>query len=164
MLWALVRRFCTFSNDDCTPMMLTATTWFHWALLSAVFAALTAIFAKIGIQGVDTDLATLVRTAIIIVVLAAFVWGTGKWSNPLALSARTWLFLGLSGLATGASWVCYFRALQVGEASKVAPVDKLSLVLVAVFAFAFLGERPSVREWLGIAMVAGGVLVLALKR
>lgn len=145
-------------------MMLTATTWFHWALLSAVFAALTAIFAKIGIQGVDTDLATLVRTAIIIVVLAAFVWGTGKWSNPLALSARTWLFLGLSGLATGASWVCYFRALQVGEASKVAPVDKLSLVLVAVFAFAFLGERPSVREWLGIAMVAGGVLVLALKR
>ena len=144
--------------------MLTATTWLYWALLSAVFAALTAIFAKIGIQGVDSDLATLVRTAIIMVVLTAFVWGTGKWSNPLALSAKTWLFLGLSGLATGASWVCYFRALQVGEASKVAPVDKLSLVLVAVFAFAFLGERPSIREWLGIAMVAGGVLVLALKR
>lgn len=144
--------------------MFTATTWLYWALLSAVFAALTAIFAKIGIQGVDSDLATLVRTAIIMVVLAAFVWGTGKWSNPLALSAKTWLFLGLSGLATGASWVCYFRALQVGEASKVAPVDKLSLVLVAVFAFTFLGERPSVREWLGIAMVAGGVLVLALKR
>ena len=129
-----------------------------------MFAALTAIFAKIGIQGVDSDLATLVRTAIIMVVLAAFVWGTGKWSNPLTLSAKTWLFLGLSGLATGASWVCYFRALQVGEASKVAPVDKLSLVLVALFAFAFLGERPSMREWLGIAMVAGGVLVLALKR
>ena len=144
--------------------MLTATTWFYWALLSAVFAALTAIFAKIGIQGVDSDLATLVRTAIIIVVLAAFVWGTGKWSNPLALSSKTWLFLGLSGLATGASWVCYFRALQVGEASKVAPVDKLSLVFVAVFAFAFLGERPAMREWLGIAMVAGGVLVLAIKR
>ena len=144
--------------------MLTATTWFYWALLSAVFAALTAIFAKIGIQGVDSDLATLVRTAIIIVVLAAFVWGTGKWSNPLALSSKTWLFLGLSGLATGASWVCYFRALQVGDASKVAPVDKLSLVLVAVFAFAFLGERPAMREWLGIAMVAGGVLVLAIKR
>ena len=144
--------------------MLTATTWFYWALLSAVFAALTAIFAKIGIQGVDSDLATLVRTAIIIVVLAAFVWGTGKWSNPLALSSKTWLFLGLSGLATSASWVCYFRALQVGDASKVAPVDKLSLVLVAVFAFAFLGERPAMREWLGIAMVAGGVLVLAIKR
>jgi transporter family protein len=136
---------------------------FFWALLSAVFAALTAIFAKIGIKGVDSDLATLVRTAIIIIVLSAFVWFAGKWSNPFDLTARTWLFLGLSGLATGASWVCYFRALQLGEASKVAPVDKLSLVLVAVFAFTFLGERPSIREWSGIAMVAGGVLVLAFK-
>lgn len=144
--------------------MTTSAPWFYWAIASAVFAALTAIFAKIGIQGVDSDLATLVRTAIIIVVLAAFVWFAGKWSNPLELPAKTWLFLGLSGLATGASWVCYFRALQVGDASKVAPVDKLSLVLVAVFAFAFLGERPSLREWTGIAMVAGGVLVLAFKR
>ncbi|WP_342620547.1 EamA family transporter [Rhodoferax sp. GW822-FHT02A01] len=144
--------------------MTNSSPWFFWAVLSAVFAALTAIFAKIGIQGVDSDLATLVRTGIIIVVLSAFVWSTGKWSNPFELPARTWLFLGLSGLATGASWVCYFRALQVGEASKVAPVDKLSLVLVALFAFAFLGERPSLREWSGIAMVAGGVLVLALKR
>ena len=144
--------------------MTTSAPWFYWAVASAVFAALTAIFAKIGIQGVDSDLATLVRTAIIIVVLAAFVWLAGKWSNPLELPAKTWLFLGLSGLATGASWVCYFRALQVGEASKVAPVDKLSLVLVAVFAFAFLGERPSLREWTGIAMVAGGVLVLAFNR
>ena len=144
--------------------MESSGSWFYWALLSAVFAALTAIFAKIGIQGVDSDLATLVRTAIIMVVLTAFVWFAGKWSNPFALSSKTWLFLGLSGLATGASWVCYFRALQIGEASKVAPVDKLSLVLVAVFAFAFLGERPSLREWAGIAMVAGGVLVLAIKR
>ncbi|MBK7543639.1 MAG: EamA family transporter [Candidatus Competibacteraceae bacterium] len=144
--------------------MIPATGWLYWALLSAMFAALTAIFAKIGIQGVDSDLATLIRTAIIILVLAAFVWLAGKWTNPLALSAKTWLFLTLSGLATGASWVCYFRALQIGEASKVAPVDKFSLVLVAVFAFAFLGERPSVQEWLGIAMIAGGVLVLALKQ
>ena len=144
--------------------MTTSAPWFFWAVLSAVFAAMTAIFAKIGIQGVDSDLATLVRTGIIIVVLSAFVWFAGKWSNPFELSGRTWLFLGLSGLATGASWVCYFRALQVGEASKVAPVDKLSLVLVAIFAFAFLGERPSLREWTGIAMVAGGVLVLAFKR
>jgi len=82
----------------------------------------------------------------------------------LELSPKTWLFLGLSGLATGASWVCYFRALKIGDASKVAPVDKLSLVLVAVFAFTFLGERPSLREWSGIAMVAGGVLLLAFKR
>lgn len=144
--------------------MATPTTWIVWALLSAVFAAMTAIFAKIGIQGVDSDLATLVRTGVIIVVLSVFVWLTGRRSNPFALPSRTWLFLGLSGLATGASWVCYFRALQIGEASKVAPIDKLSLVLVAVFAVAFLGERPSVRDWFGILMVAGGVLVLAIKR
>ena len=144
--------------------MSSAETWFVWAVLSAVFAALTAIFAKIGIQGVDSDLATLVRTGIIIVVLSAFVWFAGKWSNPFALPGKTWLFLTLSGLATGASWVCYFRALQIGEASKVAPIDKLSLVLVALFAVVFLDERPSVKDWTGIAMVAGGVLVLALKR
>jgi transporter family protein len=138
--------------------------WFYWALLSAAFAALTAIFAKLGIQGVDADLATLVRTAVIIVVLAAFVVHTGRWSNPFALPARTWLFLVLSGLATGASWVCYFRALKIGAASKVAPVDKVSLVLVAVFAVVFLGERPSLREWGGIGLVAAGVVVLALKR
>jgi transporter family protein len=125
---------------------------------------MTAIFAKVGIQGVDSDLATLVRTAIIIVILAVFVWFTGKWSNPFLLPSKTWLFLGLSGLATGASWVCYFRALQIGDASKVAPIDKLSLVLVVIFAVIFLNERPSLREWSGIAMVAGGVLVLAIKR
>jgi transporter family protein len=144
--------------------MDSSNGWFYWAILSAVFAALTAIFAKIGIQGVDSDLATLIRTAIIIVVLSLFVVYAGKWSNPFELSRKTWLFLTLSGLATGASWVCYFRALKIGEASKVAPVDKLSLVLVAIFAFAFLGERPSLQEWTGIAMVAGGVLVLAFKR
>jgi len=143
--------------------MINSAGWFYWALLSAIFAALTAIFAKVGIQGVDSDLATLIRTAIIIVVLSAFVAYTGKWANPLELSPKTWLFLGLSGLATGASWVCYFRALKIGDASKVAPVDKLSLVLVAIFAFAFLGERPSLREWSGISMVAGGVLLLAFK-
>jgi transporter family protein len=144
--------------------MSTSTGWLYWAFLSAVFAALTAIFAKVGIQGVDSDLATLVRTAIVFVLLSTFVLFAGKWSNPLALSSKTWIFLGLSGVATGASWVCYFRALKIGDASKVAPVDKLSLVLVAVFAFAFLGERPSLRDWTGIAMVAGGVLMLAFRR
>lgn len=137
--------------------------WFFWAALSACFAALTAIFAKIGIQGVDSDFATLIRTAIIVFILAAFVWYAGKWSDPRVLSAKTWVFLSLSALATGASWVCYFRALQMGEASKVAPVDKFSLVLVAIFAVAFLGERPSLREWFGIGLVATGVLVLAFK-
>lgn len=144
--------------------MDVSLSWFHWALLSAVFAALTAIFAKIGIQGVDSDLATLVRTVIITFVLAGFVWFAGKWSDPFALPRKTWLFLTLSALATGASWVCYFRALQIGDASKVAPIDKFSLVLVALFAVAFLGERPNAREWLGIFLVASGVLVLAIKR
>jgi len=143
--------------------LATGSGWFVWALASAVFAALTAIFAKLGLQGVDSDLATLIRTVIILAVLSVFVLATGKWSNPLGLAGRTWLFLTLSGLATGASWVCYFRALQMGEASKVAPVDKFSLVLVAVFAFAFLGERPSLREWTGIALVGAGVLTLAIR-
>jgi len=145
-------------------MLTTPNAWFLWAALSACFAALTAIFAKIGIQGVDSDFATLIRTVIIVFVLAAFVTYAGKWADPRALSSKTLIFLSLSALATGASWVCYFRALQMGNASQVAPVDKFSLVLVAVFAFAFLGERPSAREWLGIGLVAIGVLVLAFKR
>lgn len=144
--------------------METTANWFIWALLSAVFAALTAIFAKIGLKGVDSDLATLVRTVVIMAVLSAFVYAAGKWRNPFELSSKTWLFLALSGLATGASWVCYFRALKVGDASKVAPVDKLSLLLVVLFAFVFLHERPAVREWIGILMVAAGVLVLAFKK
>lgn len=144
--------------------MTTAADWFLWALFSAVFAALTAIFAKIGLEEVDSDLATLVRTIVIVVILAAFVYFTGKWHSPFELGSRTWFFLILSGLATGASWVCYFRALKIGDASKVAPVDKLSVLLVAVFAFAFLGERPSLREWSGILLVGAGVLVLAFKR
>ncbi len=138
--------------------------WFFWAALSAVFAAMTAIFAKLGIQGVNADFATLIRTLIIVLVLVLFVKLTGQWQDPASLSGRTWLFLSLSALATGASWLCYFRALQMGNASQVAPVDKFSLVLVAVFAFVFLGERPSLQQWLGIGMVASGVLVLAFKR
>ena len=144
--------------------MSTSTSWFVWALLSAGFAALTAIFAKVGVSGIDSDFATLVRTIIIVFVLTPFVWLAGKWSNPLTLPSRSLLFLVLSALATGASWLCYFRALQLGEVSKVAPVDKFSLVLVAVFAYLFLGERPVGREWIGIGLVAAGVLVLSLRR
>ena len=140
------------------------SAWFAWAILSATFAAMTAIFAKIGLKGVDSDLATLVRTAIILILLAVFVVSAGKWQNPLGLPPKTLTFLALSGVATGASWVCYFRALKAGEASEVAPVDKLNVVLVALFAFLFLQERPSVREWAGILMMGAGVLVLALKR
>lgn len=143
---------------------MAETGWFQWALLSAFFAALTAIFAKIGLNEVNPDLATLIRTAVIFVVLCLFVHATGKWANPMTLSGKAWTFLVLSALATGASWVCYFRALKLGEASKVAPVDKLSVVLVAILAFAVLGDRPSSREWLGIVFVAIGVLLLGLKR
>ena len=137
------------------------TGWFVWAALSAVFAALTAIFAKVGIQGVNSDLATLVRTVVIVFVLAAFVATTGQWSNPLRLPGRTWLFLVLSALATGASWVCYFRALQLGHASQVAPIDKLSVVLVAVFGVLFLGERLSGPNWAGVALIAAGAVLVA---
>ncbi len=144
--------------------MLSSHGWFYWALLSAVFAAMTAIFAKIGLQGVNSDFATLIRTLVILLVLSAFVYFTGKWSDPFLLGRKTWLFLSLSALATGASWVCYFRALQMGEASKVAPVDKFSVVMVALFAVIFLGERPNIREWLGIMLVTAGVVVLSLAR
>ena len=142
--------------------MTIPSGWLLWALLSACFAALTAIFAKVGIRGVDSDLATLIRTVMIFAVLGPFVGFTGKWSNPLSLPTKTLLFLALSALATGASWVCYFRALQIGQASQVAPIDKLSVVLVAVFAYVLLGERPSLQQWLGISLVASGVLMIAL--
>jgi transporter family protein len=138
--------------------------WLIWALLSAVFAALTTILAKIGIQGVDSDLATLIRTIVIVAVLTGFVWFTGKWTNPFTLGSKTLGFLVLSALATGASWVCYFRALQQGDAAKVAPIDKLSVVLVAIFAVIFLAERPSLREWLGIGLVGAGVVIIALAK
>jgi len=144
--------------------MIATQAWFYWALFSAVFASLTAIFAKIGLEGVDSDFATLIRTIVILFAIMWFVYYTGKWSDPSALHRKTWIFLTLSGLATGASWLCYFRALQIGEAAKVAPVDKLSVVLVAVFAVLFLGERPPLKDWLGIFLVAGGVILLGLKR
>jgi transporter family protein len=140
------------------------TPWLTWALLSAVFAALTAIFAKVGLRGVDSDYATLLRTVVILAVLGTFVLATGKWVSPATLNRRALGFLVLSGLATGASWVCYFRALKVGEAARVAPVDKLSVVLVALFAVVFLGERPTARDWVGIGLIAAGAVLLALRR
>lgn len=141
----------------------TSSNWLVWALLSAVFAALTAIFAKLGLDGLDSDFATLMRTSVILLVLGLFVCATGKWRNPADLPLNSVVFLILSGLATGASWVCYFRALKVGEASRVAPVDKLSVVLVALFAVGFLHERPSIKSWLGIGCVGAGVVLLSLK-
>jgi len=143
---------------------MMSNSWLLWALLSAVFAALTAVLAKVGVQQMDSDLATWVRTVVVLAALTLFVTLAGKWRNPFELAPRSLGFLVLSGLATGASWVCYFRALQLGDVSKVAPVDKLSLVLLTVFAVVFLGERPVGREWLGIGLVAAGVLVLSLRR
>ena len=137
--------------------------WFYWALFSALFAALTAIFTKIGLKEVEADYATLIPTFVIAIVIAAYIYFADKWSNPLALRPKTLSFLILSGFATAASWLCYFRALKSGEAAKVVPVDKFSLVLVALFAFIFLGERPSLREWLGIVLVGAGVVILGWK-
>ncbi|HDL1677753.1 TPA: EamA family transporter, partial [Mannheimia haemolytica] len=134
--------------------------WLYWALASALFAALTAIFAKVGLQGVDSDFATFIRTVVIIIALIAFLTYSGKWQPLDSLSSKNWLFLILSGLATGLSWSAYFKALQMGNASQVAPIDKFSLVLVTLFAVIFLGERPSGQDWLGIGLVAGGVLLL----
>jgi len=142
---------------------MATSHWLLWAGLSAVFAALTAIFAKLGLAGVDSDFATLLRTFVIVALLAAFVALGGKWRNPLALPADTLGFLAASALATGASWVCYFRALKAGPASNVAAIDKLSVLLVAVFAFLFLGERLDTREWIGVALVGVGVVVIAFK-
>jgi transporter family protein len=139
------------------------STWQAWAVLSAIFAALTAIFAKVGIAGIDSDLATLIRTGVVILALAALVALLDKWQPLAEIGARTWLFLVLSGLATGASWLCYFRALQIGEAAKVAPIDKLSVVLVALFGVAFLGERLAALNWLGVFMIAGGAVLVALR-
>ena len=138
------------------------SAWLIWALLAAVFAAFTAIFAKLGVSRIDSDLATLLRTVIVLALLIPFVVFTGKWSNPLSLPARALLFLGLSALATGASWVCYFRALQIGPASQVAAIDKLSVAFVAILAFVLLGERAPPLAWLGIALVAIGACVIAL--
>jgi bacterial/archaeal transporter family protein len=142
----------------------TLASWQFWALSSAVFAALTAVFAKIGVENINPDFATFIRTIVILACLAAILAATGQFQAPGTVSGRTYLFLVLSGLATGASWICYFRALKIGNAAQVAPIDKLSVVLVAVFAFLFLGERPSGLNWLGIVLIASGAILIALKR
>lgn len=137
--------------------------WLHWALLSAAFAALTALFAKIGVEGVDSDFATLIRTVIVAALLAVLLVATGRM-RPLGLiGGRTWLFLSLSAIATGASWLCYFRALQIGDAARVAPVDKLSVVFVAVLAALFLGEKLSLLNWIGVGLIAAGAVLVAVR-
>lgn len=148
---------------EVSEMTSLLSAWQVWALLAALFAALTAIFAKVGIADIDADYATLIRTMVILVMLCLIVAATGQFQNPGTIGSRTWLFLVLSGLATGASWLCYFRALKLGQAAQVAPVDKLSVVLVAVFGVVFLGEKLSGANWLGVGLIAAGAVLLALK-
>jgi len=142
--------------------MSLTNSWLFWAGLSAVFAALTAIFAKIGVEQVNSDFATFIRTIVVVVALAGLLTLTGQWQAPGEISKRTYIFLILSGLGTGASWLCYFHAMKLGDASRVAPVDKLSVVLVALFGAAFLAEKLSLLAWLGVVLIAaGGILIAA---
>ncbi len=141
---------------------LSSGSWMLWALLSAVFAALTAIFAKVGVEGVNSDLATFLRTIVIVAVLGAILAVRGLFQPLGSISGRTYLFLTLSGLATGASWVCYFRALKLGDAARVAPIDKLSVVLVVIFGVLVLGEHLAWHNWFGVALLGAGVVLIAM--
>ena len=139
------------------------SSWQLWAVLSAVFAALTAIFAKIGIENINSDFATFIRTIVILITLGFILAATGQFQAPGSVSGRTYLFLVLSGLATGGSWICYFRALKIGQAAQVAPIDKLSVVLVAIFGVIFLGERLTAPNWIGVALIAVGAVLVAYR-
>ena len=139
------------------------SSWQLWAALSAAFAALTAIFAKVGVENVGSDFATFFRTIVILCAAGAIVVLTGQWQPLNSVSARSYLFLVLSGLATGGSWLCYFRALKLGDAARVAPIDKLSVVLVAIFGALFLGEKLAPQNWFGVALIAAGAVLVAFK-
>ena len=136
--------------------------WFIFALLSAVFAALTSILAKVGIDGVNSNLATAIRTVVVVVMSWGMVFLTNAQSGITEISKKSWIFLILSGLATGASWLCYYRALQIGDASKVVPIDKLSVVITLVLAFAFLHEQFTVKSLIGCVLIGIGTLVMVI--
>ena len=143
-------------------MHSVSESWLFWAILAAIFAALTAIFAKVGVSGVNSNFATFLRTIIVVLALGLLVWLTGKLQSLSTISAKTGIFLVLSGLATGASWLCYFRALQLGKVSQVAPIDKLSVVLAAIIAAVFLGEKLSMTGWSGVGLIGLGAVLVAL--
>ena len=138
-------------------------SWQVWALGSAVFAALTAILAKVGIENVNSDFATFIRTIVILIAAGAMVVITNQWQAPSTVTPKTWTFLVLSGIATGLSWICYFRALKIGNAAQVAPIDKLSVVMVAIIAALFLGEKLSPVNWIGVALIGVGAVLVALQ-
>jgi bacterial/archaeal transporter family protein len=137
-------------------------TWLTWSLLSAVFAAATAILAKLGVAGVDANVATAVRTSVVVVFTWILAFGTAGEAGLQSFTRKTWMFLGLSGLATGLSWLCYFHALQVGPASRVAPIDKLSVALVILFGVLFLGEPMTWGKGAGGLLIVAGAIVIAL--
>ena len=139
------------------------SSWQLWALLSAAFAALTAIFAKVGVENVGSDFATFIRTIVILCAAAAILTLTGQWQPLNSVAPRSYVFLILSGLATGGSWLCYFRALKLGDAARVAPIDKLSVVLVAIFGAVFLGEKLTPQNWIGVALIAAGAILVAFR-
>ena len=139
------------------------STWQLWAILSAVFAAFTAIFAKVGIKEINSDFATFIRTIVILIVLGTILFATDQFQSVRSIPNKSLLFLILSGLATGGSWICYFRALKIGNASQVAPIDKLSVVLVALFGVVILGEKITTTHWLGIFLIAAGAVIIAIK-
>src|SRR5437660_9463052 len=141
-------------------MLETGMNWLSWAILSAVFAGLTAILAKIGVKDVDSNLATAIRTSVILVFAWLVAWISNRQPLP-SLTTRTWIFLALSGLATGASWLCYFRALQLGDVSRVAPVDKLSVVVAMALAAVFLGEHLTWRHGIGAGLIVAGTVIIA---
>ena len=136
--------------------------WFIFAILSAIFAALTSILAKIGIEGVNSNLATAVRTIVVVLMAWFMVFVTGNLNGIIDISKKSWLFLILSGLATGASWLCYYKALQLGEASKVVPIDKLSIVITIILAFVFLGEQITLKTLIGCSLIIAGTFVMIL--
>ena len=136
--------------------------WAIFALLSAIFAALTSILAKVGIEGVNSNLATAIRTVVVVVMAWGMVFLTNAQNGIAEISKRSWLFLVLSGLATGVSWLCYYKALQLGEASKVVPIDKLSVIITLILAFVFLHEQPTPKSWLGCVLIGIGTLVMVL--
>ena len=136
--------------------------WFVFAILSSIFAALTSILAKIGIEGVNSNLATAVRTIVVVFMAWFMVFITGNQNGIMDISKKSWLFLILSGLATGASWLCYYKALQLGEASKVVPIDKLSIVITIILAFVFLGEQITLKSLIGCTLIVAGTFVMIL--
>jgi transporter family protein len=143
-------------------MQVFSQSWLFWALLAAIFAALTAVLAKIGVAEINSNFATFLRTVVVVLSLGTLVWATGEVQPLSTLSAKTTVFLVLSGLATGASWLCYFRALQIGDVARVAPIDKLSVVFVALIAAVFLGEKLSLTAWSGVGLIGLGAVLVAV--